>query len=63
MHKHWESPLKHVVKDARSSTETGVWIKWAKEEFEPNEKQQNADNGPEVLLPVDKYTRPWGRMS
>ena len=31
--------------NAQSSMETGVWIKRTKQDFEPNEKQQNTDNG------------------
>ena len=31
--------------NAQSSTETDVWIKRTKQDFELNEKQQNADNG------------------
>ena len=31
--------------NAQSSAETGVWIKRTKQDFEPNEKQQNTDNG------------------
>ena len=38
-------------KNAQSSTETDVWIKRTKQDFEQNEKQWNADNGAGQVYP------------